>query len=209
MPVSRVVVGLLWSASGICFGADNCGRLEAGTGDHPELPHAQPYTALAARMLRVDLDHDVVMIAFVDNAHLVDPAHAIALTPRGKEWSLTYVVDKGRVRPSPPYRASVAIAAPIATRVAQAWQRALDDADDVPLEACLVLDGKGYAFSAGGRKAHASEPRGLALRLVEMAATLKDIVLDSKQGGRSRASLEAQLERQLSGLESESALAAH
>ena len=210
MRPTHIISGLLLSATTAGLAAQCCWELEAGTGDHRELPHAVSYTALAARSLHIDFEHDVSMISFVDNANF-DPTYAIALKPRRSgEWLLAYAIDKGIVRPTPAFRVSVPFSEPLARRVANVWQHAIAEAGKDPTLSCIRLDGKSYAFSAGGRQAHAWEPRGgVPMRLIEVSETLKSIVLETKRGERTKDSLEARLDQQLAGLESELKLAAH
>ncbi len=182
-------------------GADDCSQLEAGVGDSDQ-PHSVPYTANAARSLRVDLEHDASMIAFPGNVGF-DPNYAISLrSTSGENWSLTYAVDKGVIQPSRAFRATVPLPATLAQRVANVWAYAVANARQGSPD-CIRLDGKSYAFSANGRHAHAWEPNGVPAQLVEISDTLKIIVLDTKNTGYAPASAKGQLARQLERIESE------
>ncbi len=206
----RIIAGLLLSASATGLSAQGCHRLEAGTGDHPEVPHAVAYAASSARSLRVDLERDVAMIAQLDNRNF-DPEYAVSLKPtRSGDWLLAYAVNEGIVRPTPASRASARLPEPLARRVANAWQHSIAEANADHSSSCIGLDGKSYVFSAGGLQAHVWEPQeGIPARLLEVSETLKDIALDAKSRGHSRDSLVATLDRQLAALESTLGLVAH
>lgn len=177
-----------------------CTRLEAGSGDHPERPHAQPYTALAARRLHVDLDHDVSMIAFPGNIGF-DSNYAIALRQRkGETWSLSYAVDAGISGTSRAFHTTVAIPREWARRVASAWHLAISGARQKT--ECFGFDGKSYAFSADGLQAHIWEPKsGVAGSMIEISETLKTIALDTKLTGRATRASQTRLAHQLEALE--------
>lgn len=182
-----------------------CTRLEAGTGDHSEQPHAVPYAAQAARSLRVDLDRDVAMIAFPGNIGF-DPNYALALKRNSRNgWSLTYAVDAGISGTSKAFRATVSMPEALAQRVANAWKAAIADASrDAGGSECIGFDGKSYAFSADGRQAHIWEPKGGAAEgMIEISETLKSIVLDMKLTGRATRASQIRLARQLDRFEHE------
>ena len=202
---------ILWATAGVAIAAngvavaeagDGCQRLEAGSGDSRQ-PHAVPYTANAAGSLRIDLGHDVSMIAFPGNVGF-DPNFAVALKPaRDGKWSLTYAVDKGVFRPSRAFRATVPVPSALAQRVAAAWGAAVAAANQDTASACFGLDGKSYAFSASGQQAHVWQPHsGVPARVVEIADTLKTIALDTNNTGYATQASQARLAAQLDDLES-------